>query len=55
MPKLTRDILVDMYIDYVNNFISTAYFAGYYGLSHNKAFQALRIGKKIYEKRVSVK
>jgi len=42
-------VLVDMYLDFVNNFISVARFAEYHGVSGEHARAMLDAGRAIYQ------
>lgn len=54
MPKIKylRDYLADVYLDWVNNFLTLERFAEYYGLDESDAKQLLAIAKKSHEQRV---
>jgi len=47
-----RDYLADLYLDWVNNFLSIERFAEYYGLDDDDAKALLEIAKKNHEQRV---
>jgi hypothetical protein len=47
-----RDYLADLYLDWVNNFLSIERFAEYYGLDEDDAKALLEIAKKSHEQRV---
>ena len=47
-----RDYLADLYLDWVNNFLSIERFAEYYGLDDDDAKALLEIAKKSHEQRV---
>jgi len=47
-----RDYLADLYLDWVNNFLSIEIFAEYYGLDDDDAKALLEIAKKSHEQRV---
>ena len=47
-----RDYLADLYLDWVNNFLSIERFAEYYGLDDDDARALLEIAKKSHEQRV---
>jgi hypothetical protein len=47
-----RDYLADLYLDWVNNFLSIEVFAEYYGLDDDDAKALLEIAKKSHEQRV---
>ena len=47
-----RDYLADLYLDWVNNFLTIAVFAEYYGLDEEDARDLLKLAKKSHEQRV---
>jgi hypothetical protein len=47
-----RDYLADLYLDWVNNFLTIAVFAEYYGLDEEDASDLLKLAKKSHEQRV---
>lgn len=47
-----RDYLADLYLDWVNNFLTIAVFAEYYGLDDEDARDLLKLAKKSHEQRV---
>jgi len=47
-----RDYLADLYLTYVNDFLTTEVFAEYYGLDEDDAKKLLEIAKKSHEQRV---
>jgi hypothetical protein len=47
-----RDYLADLYLDWVNNFLSIERFAEYYGLDDDDAKALLEIAKKSHDQRV---
>jgi len=47
-----RDYLADLYLTYVNDFLTTEVFAEYYGLDDDDAKALLQIAKKSHEQRV---
>ena len=47
-----RDYLADLYLTYVNDFLTTEIFAEYYGLDDDDAKALLEIAKKSHEQRV---
>ena len=47
-----RDYLADLYLDWVNNFLTIEVFAEYYGLDEDDAKALLEIAKKSHEQRV---
>ena len=54
MPKIIylRDTLADLYLDWVNNFLTIEKFSEYYGLDEEDAKQLLVLAKKCHEQRV---
>jgi len=54
MPKTIylRDYLADLYLDWINNFLTIAVFAEYYGLDEDDARELLKLAKKCHEQRV---
>jgi hypothetical protein len=47
-----RDYLADLYLIYVNDFLTTEVFAEYYGLEEDDARKLLEVAKKSHEQRV---
>ena len=47
-----RDYLADLYLTYVNDFLTIEVFAEYYGLDEEDAKALLEIAKKSHEQRV---
>jgi hypothetical protein len=47
-----RDYLADLYLDWVNNFLTIEKFSEYYGLDEDDAKALLEIAKKSHEQRV---
>jgi hypothetical protein len=47
-----RDTLADLYLDWVNNFLTIERFSEYYGLDENDAKELLKLAKKCHEQRV---
>jgi hypothetical protein len=47
-----RDTLADLYLDWVNNFLTIEKFSEYYGLDEDDAKQLLVLAKKCHEQRV---
>ena len=47
-----RDTLADLYLDWVNNFLTIPVFAEYYGLDEDDARDLLKLAKKCHEQRV---
>ena len=41
------DKTVEMYLDYVNNFLSVSRFAEYYNISEDEANQVIKIGRML--------
>jgi len=54
MPKIIylRDTLADLYLDWVNNFLTIEKFSEYYGLDENDAKDLLKLSKKCHEQRL---
>jgi hypothetical protein len=50
--KYLRDYLADLYLDWVNNFLTIERFAEYYGLDEDDAKDLLALSKKCHEQRV---
>jgi hypothetical protein len=50
--KYLRDYLADIYLEWVNNFLTIERFSEYYGLDEDDARQLLVIAKKSHEQRV---
>jgi hypothetical protein len=47
-----RDTLADLYLEFVNNFLTVEIFSEYYGLDKEDAKQLLVLAKKCHEQRV---
>jgi hypothetical protein len=47
-----RDTLADLYLDWVNNFLTIERFSEYYGLDEEDSKELLKIAKKCHEQRV---
>jgi hypothetical protein len=47
-----RDYLADVYLDWVNNFLTIERFSEYYGLEEDDARKLLEVAKKSHEQRV---
>ena len=47
-----RDTLADLYLDWVNNFLTYEAFSEYYGLDEEDAKQLLKLAKKCHEQRL---
>ncbi len=47
-----RDTLADLYLEFVNNFLTVEIFSEYYGLDEEDAKQLLVLAKKCHEQRV---
>jgi hypothetical protein len=47
-----RDYLADLYLDWVNNFLTIEVFSEYYGLEEDDAKKLLEVAKKSHEQRV---
>ena len=41
--------LIKLYLDYVNNFLTVAGFASYYGMEVGKALRVIRVGRALHE------
>jgi hypothetical protein len=54
MPKIIylRDTLADLYLDWINNFLTIEKFSEYYGLNENDAIDLLKLAKKCHEQRI---
>ena len=50
--KYIRDYLADIYLDWVNDFLTVERFAEYYGLDEEDAKQLLKLSKKCHEQRL---
>ena len=46
--------IIKMYLDYVNNFISTERFAEYYEVDEEDAIAIINIGRKYRERRIEL-
>lgn len=46
------DRIQELYLDYVNNFLTVERFAEYYNLSERKAFKVIELGRQVHERRV---
>lgn len=44
------DKYVELYLDYINNFLTVGRFAEYYGMSENYANHVIEIGRKLNNK-----
>ena len=44
-----RQNLTDIYLDFVNNFLTVEFFAEYYGLTYNQAFKLLEVARSVLE------
>jgi hypothetical protein len=44
--------LMDLYLDWVNNFLTVERFAEYYELSLERAHRVINLGRTLHEKRV---
>ena len=47
-----RDTIADLYLDWVNNFLTIGRFSEYYGLDEEDAKDLLKLAKKCHEQRV---
>ena len=52
MKTLTTEKRREMYLDWVNNFLTVAYFAEYYGISESEAHEVINSGRGIHERAV---
>lgn len=43
--------IVDMYLDYLNNFLSVAAFSDHYDLAHSEASQVIDLGREILNRK----
>ena len=50
-----REELIDVYLDWMNNFVTIPAFADYYGLSEEESKKVIDLGKKIHERRLKDK
>lgn len=46
-----KNTIETLYLDYVNNFLSIAAFAEYYGLDMGQANRVITLGRKINDRR----
>ena len=44
-----RQNLIDIYLDFVNNFLTVDFFAEHYGLTYNQAFKLLEVARSVLE------
>jgi len=44
-----RQNLIDVYLDFVNNFLTVDFFAEYYGLTYDQAFKLLAVARSVLE------
>lgn len=49
MQKYTAKEIVDMYLDYVNNFLLVSTFANHYMIEHDEANDIINLGRYINE------
>ena len=42
-----KNLILDRYLDYVNNFLSVQCFAEYYSLTEDEALRAIEMGKEL--------
>ena len=49
--KYTKDELMDMYGDWMNNFLTRGYFAEYYEISLEKAEEIIMVGRELWDER----
>ena len=45
-----REDLCEVYIDWLNNFVTVPAFADFYGLQEDEAKKVIELGKKIHER-----
>lgn len=50
-----REELREVYLDWVNNFVTIPAFADFYGLSEEESKKVIDLGKKIHERRLKDK
>ena len=50
MSKSANEYLVELYLDWVNNFVSVGGFAEYHNISHEDAVTLIDIGEELHEK-----
>lgn len=50
--KNVCDRIQELYLDYVNNFLSVERFAEYYNMSERKANRTIELGRQVHERRV---
>lgn len=44
-----RDLMINWYLDYVNNWLTVEAFAEYYGLTAEQAKTVIELGKTLHE------
>ena len=44
---ITKEQVINMYLDYVNNFLTVEAFASYYGLLHWQANKVINLGREL--------
>ena len=44
---ITKDQVINMYLDYVNNFLTVEAFADHYGLLHWQANKVINLGREL--------
>jgi len=47
--KMTREQLTDIYLDWLNNYVSVARFAEHYGLYEDEAAMLIKLAKSCFE------
>ena len=52
MTNYTIEKRRELYLDWVNNFLTVAYFAEYYDISESEAQEVINSGRKIHERTV---
>ena len=45
---MTREQLINVYLDWVNNFLTIGGFAEYYGLTDNQADTLINLAREVY-------
>ncbi len=45
--------LIDFYLDWVNNFLTVAGMAQYYGVTYEEAVYLIEVGRKYHEEKVA--
>jgi len=47
---MSKELIIGLYLDYVNNFLTVERFAEYYGLTISEANQLINVGREINER-----